>query len=58
MKIEQTLNRPFSFTKFFNRDDVNAAAVEFRQTKTRSVSFQITFIILLYETKVTGVDKI
>ena len=39
-------------------DDVNAAAAELWQTKARPVSFQITFIILLDETKVTGVDKI
>ena len=44
-------------TKFYNRDDVNANAADFRQIKTRPASFEMIFI-LLYETKVTGVDKI
>ena len=53
-KVEQILTRPIA--KFY-RDDVNATSAELRQIKTRPVSFQM-IVILLYQTKVTGVSKI
>ena len=36
-KIEKILNKPI--TKFYNSDDVDTTTADFRQTKTRSISF-------------------
>ena len=54
-KTECILNR--IITRFYNSDDVNTTAADLRQTKTRPISFQM-IDSLLYETKVTGGDKI